>query len=307
VNRTPAPRSLALVIPVYDDADGVCRLLDQVSRLAVCDEVIVVDDRSPVPLDPGRLRAAAGKPEPRIEVLQAPRRRGAGAARNTGLGHVAASHVLFFDADDTLTDELGALWRSLPDDADICLFRHADAHAGGGRLMPFDERLWQRAGACGALQRVPHGPALEALARTANYPWNRVYRTEFLRRHGLRFSETPVHNDVLMHWQGLARVEPGRLWVSDRICALHNRPAATGRTRLTGLSGRQRLAVFQPIDALIDDLHAHDSLGPAFRAFATGLLDWARDRLRPDLVPRFDRRRAWTDRRLRDIKGSDVS
>ncbi len=66
-------------------------------------ELIIVDDASPVALE--------GPADGQIRLIHHDRRRGAGAARNTGLAAARSAYVLCLDADDRLKpDALQTLW-----------------------------------------------------------------------------------------------------------------------------------------------------------------------------------------------------
>jgi hypothetical protein len=273
----PVPLDLALVIPVWNDAAGLARLLDQARGLGCFAQIVVVDDGSDTPVDPG----------PGVTLLRHPTPLGGGAARNAGLARVERAHVLFFDADDLLTAELLWLLADLAGAGvfDFCLFKHADSRVGAEPRWgqpDWDEGFWQRSGhAVGALAEA--GPeACAHLVQTANYPWNKIYRTGFLRDHGIGCAETQVHQDIPLHWLGFLAAR--RVLVSDRICAWHHIAAEGGR--LTNRRGAERLQVF---DALTPVARAAAGAPPALRAalasFVPGLIDWIEGRIEPALIP----------------------
>lgn len=279
---------LALVIPTRDDHADLLRLLGQAARSGAVAEIVVVDDASDPPLD-ARVLAEAARPVP-VTLLPGAGR-GAGAARNRGLEAVTAGHVLFFDADDELTAEIAPLRADLAGrEFDICQVRYADTRLdwrGGWGQPPFDEGFWSRAGLSDRALAGPVDAGRRALlAQTANYPWNKVYRTAFLRAHGLRCSETPVHNDIALHWLSLDAATT--VLASGRVVARHHvRP---GGGRLTNRSGIERLSVFGPLGEVADALLPDRPLALPFLRFTGGLLGWVRDTLDPALRPRFDRR-----------------
>lgn len=269
------PLDLALVIPVWNDAEGLARLLDQARGMGVFSGIIVVDDGSDVPV------VAPGCTLIRHDVSQ-----GGGVARNTGLAQVTSDHVLFFDADDLLTGDLPRLLADLAGRRfDLCLFNHADSRVAAEPRWgqpDFDERLWAEAGhAIGALR--PATPAaLPLLAQTANYPWNKIYRTEFLRRHRIGCAATRVHQDIPLHWLGFLHAR--EVLVSDRVCAWHH---VAPKGRLSNRAGAERLEVFAALDPVVDAIQTPEWRG-ALARFLPGLLDWGAARITADLRPRFD-------------------
>ena len=167
--------SLGLVIPVWNDQEALNRLLDQVRQMSLFDEIVVVDDGSDIPVE---VDAALGLP---VQVIRHDHARGPGVARNAGLAELTSEYVLFFDSDDLLTEELPRLWKELQGETfDFCIFRHCDSRQsrqGRWRQMPYDDAFWRQAGMGGrALRDLPEA-ARPILARTANYPWNKIFTT----------------------------------------------------------------------------------------------------------------------------------
>ena len=278
---------LSLVIPVHDDAEGLAQLLRQAAALGCVDQAVVVDDASEPPVV---------LPEVGVEtiLLRVPQQRGAGHARNLGLAHVTGTHVLFFDADDRLTPELPGLLAALSgQDFDFALFRHADSmvEAGGGfGPAGFDERHWHAAGATARLGRL-EGAQVAQMAGIAAYPWNKIYRKGFLRDHGIRCTETPVHNDIELHWMSFLHARDIRY--ARAVCAVHV-IAPTG-TRLTNRSGHERFAVFDALAPVLAGFAQALPGEPArlrpllvvFADFMLGLFDWITEVIAPALRPEF--------------------
>ena len=282
--------TLTLAIPTHNDTGYLRRLLAQAHGLGVFDRVVLVDDASDAPVTRDEVCPPDAWPGEQLTILRQEECGGPGVARNRALEHVETDHVLFFDADDLLTPDLAALARVLRGrDFDFCLFRHADSrrtHWGGQGQMPLDEAHWRRAGVqVGELSVI--GPAqAAALAETANYPWNKIYRTAFLRDHGIRCSETLVHEDVELHWMSFRHGHD--ILVSDRVGAVHF--ISPGGQRLTNRRGEERLAAFGPMNRLAAALAegAPGRLADAYLHFVSGLFDWMRGNIAPDLLARLD-------------------
>jgi len=281
--------SLSLVIPARDDHASLPRLLDQAAGYGIFERAVVVDDGSDPPLDPDALRPQGVAPD-WLVLQRNDDPQGAGAARNRGMEAVETPHLLCFDADDLLTPEIVPLWRDLEGrDFDICLFRHNDSRAsaaGGWGQMPLDEAIWRTAGVRGALAALTPAQCAR-LAETANYPWNKICRTGFLRENALRCAETEVHNDIPLHWGCLLAAR--RALASERVAARH---FVGGATRLTARRGAARLTVFGPLAEVAAAIRAREAgaFVLPFLRFVSGLLDWIRGRLEPALVPAFDAR-----------------
>lgn len=290
--------TLSLVIPVWNDPEGLCRLLVQVQGMACFHEILISDDASDPPCGPQMpgLPAAVAA-DPRLIWLRSDSQRGAGHARNIALDRVQGSHVLFFDSDDLFTAEITDLVQHLdrlpPDlrDYDFCLFRHVDSRvraAGGYGPLAGDERYWDAARATEA--PAPLGiAAATQMCRIAAYPWNKIYRTAFLRDNGIRCTEIPVHNDVELHWMSFFKAR--RMLISSLICCEHF--VVDAGQRLTNRSGRERFEVFRALEALQHELlrnrHLPDYAEP-FIEFYTRLFGWITDTLEPDLRAAFTAR-----------------
>lgn len=270
---------LSLVIPVWNDRDGLIRLLQRVEQWDCFSQIIVVDDASDPDHDltPDHLPVAQ-ELRARIRYLRISERRGAGHARNSGLDLVTTSHVIFFDSDDLFTDDFVSLAeRASGLDFDFLIFRHDDSRmiaSGKSGSFPAEEGYWTAVDATSEPQLLTRAQAV-VLCRVANYPWNKIYRTGFLRDQRIRCTEVMVHNDIALHWTSflLAR----RIFCSSMIGAVHF--VAHGGGRLTNRRGAERLQAFDTLGDVarrIRSLPVGDicRFAPPFFHFARSLQDW---------------------------------
>ncbi|GLK63176.1 glycosyltransferase [Paracoccus kondratievae] len=284
---------LSLVIPVWNDLPGLDRLLRQVSELGVFAEIFVVDDASDEPAGPSTVPAAAAVAD-RLTWLRSAQRRGAGHARNLALERVSGDHVIFFDSDDLFTKDFPAIVALAAAETrpfDFLMFRHHDSRVlqnGGSGMLHDDEARWQRACVDRAPKDgtqkqgtivVPPGPA-QILARVSAYPWNKIYRTEFLRSQRIRCTETMVHNDVELHWTSFIMAR--RILATTMTGATHF--VSTGGMRLTNRRNAERLEVFRSFENVLTRLRTAptaERLGflHPFTRFASDLLSWVRNNI----------------------------
>lgn len=282
---------LTVAIPAHNDGDALARLLARLQGLEIARHVIVVDDASDTPLEAARLSAASGGDPSALTVLRLSENKGAGAARNLALAGVTTEHLLFLDADDLPTRDLHGLCRDLAGRTfDFCLFQHHDSRMDQDRLWgmtPFDQGFWDMAGAGLGALCDPGPEAARQLAQTANYPWNKIYRTGFLREHGIGCSETLVHNDIELHWRSFLNAR--RILASDRIGVVH--VVKPGGGRLTNRRGPERFAVFAILEKIAQEIEQGPDRGwrLPFFLFTTGLLDWICGTLQPALRESFTR------------------
>lgn len=282
--------TLTLAIPAHNDRAPLLRLLARVGGLGCVAHVVVVDDGSDMALDVAELNTALNTTDTTLTLLRNDTPKGPGPARNRALNEVTTDHVMFVDADDMVTRELPPLMRDLDGlDFDFCLFQYHDTRQEQGLMwgqMPWDQSLWQEAGvALGALDPVP--PTARAhLVRCANYPWNKIYRTAFLRAHSITCSQILLHEDVELHWRSFLHARA--ILASDRIGVIHF-VSETG-TRLTNRTGPERLEVFEPLTRIADEIAAHDpdTYALPFVRFALGLIAWISDNLDPAHAHQLD-------------------
>jgi glycosyltransferase involved in cell wall biosynthesis len=216
----PLPQ-VAVVVIGYDDAahvtDAVRSALAQGPAVR---EVVAVDDCS-TDGSAGLLDRLAAS-EPRLRVI---RRRansgGCGTPRNTGLDAVTSPYVMFLDSDDVLPP--GAVDALL----DAATGAHAEVASGlcvrrelpSGREVPWQERLY-------ALHAVVPHPAQRPRLVHDTLCVNKLYRTGFLREHGIRFPEGRFpYEDVVFTARVLAAA-PRIALVPDRVYVWHVRRSA---------------------------------------------------------------------------------
>jgi hypothetical protein len=289
--------TLSIIIPVYNDPEGLTRLLRQLQDMAVFDQIIVSDDASRDtsdvtcrPADLGFDEAAMG-----VTYLRSPEQRGAGHARNQALAEVTSDHVMFFDSDDLLSPDFPGLVQSLSHGMqdmafDFCIFRHIDSRsrADGGVPGPMesDQLLWDAlvAGQADAQAGDLDSPRqldpaeVATLAMVAAYPWNKIYRTGFLREHNIRCTEILVHNDIELHWSSFLRAE--RVFATTQLGCEHF--VAENGTRLTNRRGGERLHVFEalaPLHAILTQTGNEVLFLVPMVRFYIRLFDWILQRL----------------------------
>ncbi|MEU1007780.1 glycosyltransferase family 2 protein [Streptomyces sp. NPDC005890] len=210
-SSTPAPQVAVVVIGYNDRAhvgDAVRSALAQGPAVA---EVIAVDDCSTDGSDELLARLAAGEPRLRV-VRRAVNSGGCGSPRNAGVDAATAPYVMFLDSDDVLPP--GAV------DALLAAATEARAEVASGlcvrRELPSGrEQPWQ----------APLYTAPAVLARPAQHPRlvhdtlcvNKLYRTDFLRTHGIRFPEGRFLYEDFVFVARVLAASPRIALVPDRV------------------------------------------------------------------------------------------
>ncbi|MGW1148555.1 glycosyltransferase family 2 protein [Streptomyces sp. NPDC002454] len=178
---------VSVVVIGYDDAAHVVEAVrSALAQGPAVREVIAVDDGS-TDGSPALLDALAAA-EPRLRVLRrAVNSGGCGTPRNDGLDACTTPFVMFLDSDDLLPPRAVERLLAAARDRDV----EVVAGACVRREVPHGpDRPWQP-----RLYAPPAAPA--TLARPAERPElvrdtlcvNKLYRTDFLRAHGIRFPD----------------------------------------------------------------------------------------------------------------------
>lgn len=289
-----ATPDLSVVIPVRNAVDNIRPLVETVLGLPGWrPEVVLVDDGSTDGSTQLVRQLAADHAD--VIALEHETITGAGVARNEAFDLVTGRYVMFFDADDIMHSDTVAHALSLLDEsrADVAVMAYAYRQDLDGDDMPMhppDQVIW--ADCLGhARQRVARLRDVPSLLGFTNYPWNKVLRTETYRRAGLRFGQTPVHNDILGHWQSLLFADT--VLLLDEVVCTHI--VRAGGRNLTNRQSRVRLHLFDALDETYDLLKSRPDdrarYAAEYWAFAIRTSNWAGDRIGPRFKDEFDRRR----------------
>lgn len=175
-------------------------------------QVIVVDDGSDRALQEFLPQAA------NLTVLRNATAQGAGTSRNIGVQAVTGDYTVFLDDDDFMNwGVVEQLMQKMDEAPAVDMAVSSYRFLRDGKLAPAhqkDQKILQQT-LRGQNSRIVMLDDHEALLRLTNYPWNKLYRTQFIRRMGLRFSDTMVQNDVYAHWQSL--LAASRILVTDLV------------------------------------------------------------------------------------------
>lgn len=173
-------------------------------------QIIVIDDHSDIAVERYLPRL------PNLEIYRNSSCIGAGACRNFGLQQIRKDYTVFLDDDDEMYWDIvqSALTRMEQDPSVDVSFYHYNILFNGTHKSAIDSdcQILSRA-LFGSHERLISIDGNEMLLSFTNYPWNKVYRSSFITRAGLRFSDTPVQNDVLAHWITLLRAD--KIFLND--------------------------------------------------------------------------------------------
>lgn len=202
---TLAPALVTVIVPAFDVDEYAQHALDSLrAQTLTAWRAVLVDDASRDAT--GRIFAEAAATDGRFTIVTHDRRRGLGAARNSGLDIVDTPFLAFLDADDTMRP--GALQRLVgvlqSSGSDFVAGAYVRLRAGAdGTYTPGDVQPWVAA----ATDPERRGTTIdEHPEATSNIvAWSKLSRTSFWARAGLRFPEGRLYEDQLVAQQMYAR------------------------------------------------------------------------------------------------------
>lgn len=186
---------LSVIVPVYNGEGYIRSCLDSVlhkQNIGNALEVICIDDGSTDKtsdiLDEYR------KADQRLHVVRFEEKQqaGAGAARNIGLKLARGEFIHFIDSDDQVPDNIYADWIDAQEQtgADFSCARFEKVDFTTGELLKTCGRSYDE-----KVKVLDISTDKAKLIYDFVAPWNKLYRTSFVIRNGIRFDETMVRND----------------------------------------------------------------------------------------------------------------
>ncbi|MDH2423872.1 CDP-glycerol glycerophosphotransferase family protein [Sphaerisporangium sp. TRM90804] len=179
---------VSVVLITYNDSARLSRTVASVLGQSLHNlEVIVVDDAG----TDDTARVLARFDDPRVRYIRREADSGGrGAPRNDGMDAARAPYIMFLDSDDELTRHackslVTEVERTGADFATGQISRPSDAT---GRARHYHPSLYRP-------RRVVEGIRADPAMFLDGFAANKLYRTAFLREHGLRFAESLRYED----------------------------------------------------------------------------------------------------------------
>lgn len=187
-------KTYSFIIPHHNTPDLLSRLLDSIPQREDI-QIIVVDDNSDEDKKPNILRT-----DVQLFYIDAEHTLGAGHARNVGLNHAIGKWLLFADADDYyIKDFIKILDAKLQDNLDILYFDYVTnsvdnitkqskySHTIQAFLKNKNSKYWSN-----------------HLKFEMSTPWNKVFRSDYIKTLQFTFEEIPIGNDIhFVHHAGM--------------------------------------------------------------------------------------------------------
>lgn len=197
---------ISIIIPVYNVERFLCRCVDSVlAQTFGAFEVILVDDGSSD--RSGEICDAYAQRDGRVRVIHK-QNGGVSSARNRGLDEVSGQYICFIDSDDWIDPTFLADFRLSDYSADIYI---------SGALYDIDNKVYsyKKYEPSFIEDRRAIGEEFTRQNIWQNgYPWGKLYSTEIIRSHNLRFDEVlSIHEDHVFVFEYYTHIES--IYVTD--------------------------------------------------------------------------------------------
>ncbi|MFD1659422.1 glycosyltransferase family 2 protein [Streptomyces caeni] len=217
----PHDAQISVVVIGYDDATHVTDAVrSALAQGGVVREVIAVDDCS-TDGSPELLDALAAE-DPRVRVVRRTvNSGGCGTPRNDGIDAATAPYLMFLDSDDILppgaADALlmAAVAHGTKLSAGLCVRRELPS----GRETPWEPELYER-------HAVVPGPSQRPRLVHDTLCVNKLYRTDFLREHAIRFPEGRFPYEDFVFGARVLAAGPSMALVPETVYVWHVRRSA---------------------------------------------------------------------------------
>lgn len=255
---------VSIVIPVYNIEAHLRQCLDSVVRQTLTDlEIICVDDGS-TDASFNILTEYAAR-DNRFQIIRQ-KNAGPGVARNTGLERVTGEYLIFLDSDDWFEPDFleRVVLRAQETKADITICQAVEFDTRTGAELPSAWMLKTRY--LSGETFVPEEIAEHIFQFTYGWPWDKLYRAEFVQDMGLSYPALPNSEDLVFVFQSLA--------LAHRIAVLKETLVHHRVNRAASVSNSRRLEPEAPYQALILLRDALKRRG-LYAAYERSFLNWA--------------------------------
>ena len=192
---------VTVVIPVYNIEQHLLECLNSVAGQTFTDiEVICVDDGSTD--GSSRILADYAAKDSRFKI-QTQKNTGPGAARNVGMRFVKSKYLIFLDSDDWYEPDFleRMVLRAEETNADVVVCRTVEFDTLTGGEKPSE---WMKEEYLPGRVFTPADIATHIFQFTYGWPWDKLYKTEFVEGLGLKYPQLPNSEDLVFVFQSLA-------------------------------------------------------------------------------------------------------
>lgn len=263
--NAPTPL-VSIVVPVYNAERDLTQCLDSLLGQTYRNlEVICVDDGS---FDgSAALIAGYAARDPRLRLIRQ-ENAGPGVARNRGIEEAQGAYLYCFDADDwcdpTLIEKAVALLERT--EADLAVLPHCE----------YDERVGAPLRVSWTVLRGKFPDEVISwrdnpdwiLESCQNFPWNKVLRMDFVRKHQLRYQDLYLTEDLM--FAGPAVLLANRIAQLDEALVFHRK--GTGQNTMAAKDNHPLdfLAAFLAFKTFLEEQGLYEPLQKTYASWAAG-------------------------------------
>lgn len=182
------------IIPHRNIPDLLKRCIDSIPERDDV-QIVIVDDNSESDVEASDKFPGYGRKN--TDVVSVKKHRGAGYARNQGLSIARGKYVLFADADDFFSDDIGMLLDEYVNrDFDIAYFNYGVVLSDKPNVSNTHRNFRK------SVDFRSDRKKLEDYFRfELGVPWAKIISLSLIRRHGILFDECMKHNDTMFSLQ----------------------------------------------------------------------------------------------------------
>ena len=211
---------VTVIIPVYNGEKWICRCLDSIAAQTYQDfHLLLIDDGSSDRSAEVISRWSGLHPEISLK-LEIQENAGVSETRNRGITEADTPFLAFLDQDDYIGP------RYLSDYVRAIEESEADIVCGGYQRITSEGRVLRR------VSLTPHPWAPFVVVA----PWAHLYRTDFIRRHGIQYLKTGIGEDVYFSLMAYSRTDRIRVidsvdyfWVDNPVSVSNSRQNSMNR------------------------------------------------------------------------------
>lgn len=274
---------ITVIIPAYRAEDSIAKAIGSCMKSKKVAQIVVVCDSCELSYNEASISDYEN-----LIVINNEKNMGAGFCRNLGLDQVSSEFTIFLDADDTIDAiELDLAYAELDQKVDMMITKYRYCRSTTNvemyDVVDRDNRIFNSLDMshCIYISERQKYDVIELV----NYPWNKIYRTLFLRANDLKFQDLPVHNDIHFHWNSIIKAK--QIVVHD--AKLVNHYVLENRLQMTNARGEVRLHVFSALEKVLATIRLEQEIDalPAFYNFTQNLLEWTKSRIDSSLYDAF--------------------